>query len=83
MGQDIPVPIQADDYKGKVLLRISRSLHRELAQSAEIQGVSLNQYASNILAAGVHGDLLKQQALDLYDKITPRMIKAGYSVSDG
>ena len=74
MGQDIPVPLESDEYRGKVLLRISRSLHRELAKSAEIQGISLNQYASNILAAGVHGDLLNQQALDLFDKIAPRVI---------
>jgi antitoxin HicB len=74
MGQDIPLPAEIEAFKGKILLRVSKSLHRELAQAAENQGLSLNQYASNILTAGVHGDLLKQQALDLCDKITPRLM---------
>jgi hypothetical protein len=46
---------------------------------AEAQRVILNQYASNILAAGVHGDLLKQQALDLCEKMQTRLIKTGYA----
>ncbi len=78
MGQEIPIPGEMDEFKGKVLLRISRSLHRELARVAEIQGVSLNQYASNTLAAGVHGDLLIKQAIDLSDDITTRVMRSGY-----
>ena len=34
-----------DGYNGKILLRIPRSLHRRLAECAQIEGVSLNQYA--------------------------------------
>jgi antitoxin HicB len=78
MGQEIPVPLDSAEFKGKILLRLSREIHRELAKSAEAQGISLNQYASNLLAAGVHGDLLKQQVLDLVDKFDPRVIKARY-----
>jgi antitoxin HicB len=81
MGQDIPVPINSDEYKGRVLLRMSRSLHRDLAKSAEVQGTSLNQYATNILAAGVHGDLVKQQALELCEKMAPGVIKANQKQS--
>lgn len=33
------------DYSGKLMLRIPRNLHRELAQEAKENGVSLNQYA--------------------------------------
>lgn len=32
------------DYSGKILLRIPRSLHRELKEQAKAEGVSLNQY---------------------------------------
>jgi predicted RNase H-like HicB family nuclease len=81
MGQDIPLPVSSDDFKGKILLRVSRSLHQDLARSAEMQGVSLNQYASNLLAAGVHGDLVKQQAFELFDEVIPRVIKASHSKS--
>lgn len=33
------------DYSGKISLRIPRSLHKELADAARVEGVSLNQYA--------------------------------------
>lgn len=33
-----------DEYSGKLVLRIPRSLHKELKVAAEIEGVSLNQY---------------------------------------
>ncbi len=33
-----------EEYSGKLVLRIPRSLHKELKEAAEIEGVSLNQY---------------------------------------
>lgn len=33
-----------EGYSGKLVLRIPRSLHRELKEAAEMEGVSLNQY---------------------------------------
>lgn len=33
------------EYSGKLLLRIPKELHKELAESARANGVSLNQYA--------------------------------------
>ncbi|MBE6032533.1 MAG: toxin-antitoxin system HicB family antitoxin [Clostridiales bacterium] len=33
------------EYSGRLLLRIPKELHRELAQAAQENGVSLNQYA--------------------------------------
>ena len=33
-----------EEYSGKVNLRIPRSLHKELAEHARQEGVSLNQY---------------------------------------
>ena len=33
-----------EEYSGKLMLRIPRSLHKELKEAAEIEGVSLNQY---------------------------------------
>ena len=62
-GQDIPLPRDIDGYKGKILLRIPRSLHRDLAHAAKREGVSLNQYITSLLAAGVQGDLLESRAL--------------------
>lgn len=38
------------EYSGKLLLRIPKELHRELAKAAKDNGVSLNQYALYKLA---------------------------------
>ena len=61
-GQDIPLPRELDEYKGKILVRVPRSLHRDLAHVAKREGVSLNQYITSLLAAGVRGDLLAARA---------------------
>jgi predicted HicB family RNase H-like nuclease len=59
-GKTMPDPqIVMDDYSGRVTLRLPKSLHRALAQASEEEGVSLNQYMTNVLtyysgfAAGV------------------------------
>ena len=44
-GDTIPVPTTENDYSGKFLLRLPKTLHFELAKEAEKEGVSLNQYA--------------------------------------
>lgn len=33
-----------EEYSGRLVLRIPRSLHKSLKESAEAEGVSLNQY---------------------------------------
>lgn len=33
-----------EDYSGRLVLRIPRSLHKTLREAAKIEGVSLNQY---------------------------------------
>jgi predicted RNase H-like HicB family nuclease len=51
-GIDIPLPegMQTDRYSGKFPLRLPKSLHRKLAESAEREGVSLNQYLVSLLS---------------------------------
>lgn len=44
-GDNIPEPIQEEDYSGKFVVRIPKSLHQRLAVEADREGVSLNQYA--------------------------------------
>lgn len=49
-GKLMPSPIiPADDYSGRVTLRLSKSLHRALAKAADNESVSLNQHLTNIL----------------------------------
>jgi antitoxin HicB len=50
-GLGVPAPAEEPQYSGRFVLRIARSLHGELAQEAEAEGVSLNSYVAGILAA--------------------------------
>lgn len=51
----IPEPRSLDAYSGRFLVRVPRSLHRELVARAEEEGVSLNQYINVSLAGTVGG----------------------------
>ncbi len=44
---------EAAKYSGKLSLRMSRSLHRDLSEMAKRESVSLNQLATTILARAV------------------------------
>ena len=49
-GLPIPEPQSEEDYSGKFLVRVPRTLHRDLVEAASREGVSLNQYISVALA---------------------------------
>jgi predicted RNase H-like HicB family nuclease len=51
-GDDIPLPSTDDTYSGKLLLRMPKSLHRPLAEKADRENVSLNQYIVSVLSRG-------------------------------
>lgn len=42
-GDPIPEPVD-HEYSGKFNVRVPKTLHKQLAQEAEEEGVSLNQY---------------------------------------
>lgn len=44
-GFEIPLPIGYDNFSGKFVVRIPKTLHYRLSIEAEQEGVSLNQYA--------------------------------------
>ena len=44
-GFDIPEPVGSNDFSGRFVLRIPKSLHFRLSVEAEKEGISLNQYA--------------------------------------
>jgi antitoxin HicB len=52
-GDAIPEPRAEEEYSGKFVVRVPRSLHRELVATAEREGVSLNQYINVALAGAV------------------------------
>lgn len=52
-GMRIPEPRSLEDYSGKFVARVPRSLHRELVQRAAEESTSLNQYVNMLLASGL------------------------------
>lgn len=61
-GKDIPVPPplpedESDQYSGRLLLRLPRDLHRELALRSQDNGCSINQYAATALAKQLGGEM--------------------------
>lgn len=46
----VPPPLSSDQYSGKFLMRVPKTLHRELARRADLEGVSLNQFALSALS---------------------------------
>lgn len=48
---EIALPSTDETYSGKLLLRMPKSLHRRLAEAAETENVSLNQYILFLLSA--------------------------------
>ena len=47
---EIPEPVEKEEYSGKFMVRLPKSLHKTLVQLSKREGVSLNQYVTNSLA---------------------------------
>jgi antitoxin HicB len=60
-GRSIPEPQAVESYSGKFIVRLPRSLHRELVQLAEREGVSLNMYVAAALGKAVGQANLEKQ----------------------
>ncbi len=52
-GIPVPPPRQTPDASGKFLVRMPRSLHRQVGEAAERDGVSLNAWVNVVLARAV------------------------------
>jgi predicted HicB family RNase H-like nuclease len=70
-GQDIPMPFSVNDFGGKFALRIPKSLHKQAALAAELDGTSLNQFIVMAISERVG-------ALNMYRYLAD---KSGYPVS--
>ena len=52
-GRPIPEPQKTETYSGHFVLRVPRTLHQQLVEAAEQEGVSLNQFINVTLAGRV------------------------------
>lgn len=57
-GQEVRDPIEFGGYSGKIALRIPRSLHKQVAEMAELEGSSVNQLLVMAIAHYVGGKQL-------------------------
>ena len=68
-GIEIPLPSVPDECSGKILLRLPKSLHRRLLDQAAREGVSLNHYASTLLARGDAQSAVEKQLVAIDHKL--------------
>ena len=68
-GQEIPSPSYPGEYSGRFIVRLPRSLHRTLAESAMREGASLNQYVATLLARGDAQARLEREVVRLGEQM--------------
>ncbi|MBI3977673.1 MAG: type II toxin-antitoxin system HicB family antitoxin [Chloroflexi bacterium] len=71
-GHDIPLPSYPEEYSGKFNVRLPRSLHRQLAEAAQREGVSLNHYVTTLLSRGLGQDEVPRRS-----RTDPRQVARG------
>lgn len=52
--KEIPLPesLHEDNYSGKFIVRVPKTLHKQLVEKAKNEGVSLNLYINDLLSTG-------------------------------
>jgi antitoxin HicB len=74
-GVEIPIPRTDEEYSGRFLVRIPKSLHRRLAEQARYEGVSLNQHVESMLSAGVSTQNIIGEIKAGLDKISRQIVE--------
>src|SRR5690554_4841807 len=72
-GKAMPVPFEpADDFSGRVTLRMPKTMHRAYSRMADIEDVSLNQLLVNCLSYALGAFNVKfQEYTDAQEKVVP------------
>jgi hypothetical protein len=60
------LPRGIEEYTGKFLVRIPRSLHRALVKIAKREGVSLNQFVASLLSAGLSNNIFESKLNEMF-----------------
>jgi len=65
-GLEVPPPHETvEEYSGRFLMRVPKSVHRELATRAQRDGTSLNQYVLHLLSLALGREQEVRQLADL------------------
>lgn len=81
-GAEIPPPSYPEEYSGKFNVRLSRSLHRHLSESAEREGLSLNSYVANLLGRGDSQARVERRLAEIEARIENRLLDIEEQLSD-
>jgi antitoxin HicB len=81
-GDDIPLPSYPEERSGKFVVRLPKSLHRRVAEAAERQNVSLNQYVVDLLARGGAQDDAARRIEAAEARLVERMDRMDQSILD-
>lgn len=71
-GMDVPEPLGVEQYSGRFVLRMPRSLHRRLAEAARRDGVSLNTYTVSLIERAL-GSTAKDERLERIERRLERI----------
>ncbi len=53
-GKEIPKPFSyIDSFKGRITVRVPKTMHKELIEEANEEGISLNQYLIYLISKGM------------------------------
>ena len=53
-GKEIPLPFSYNDtFKGRITVRVPKTMHKELIDEANEEGISLNQYLIYVISKGM------------------------------
>lgn len=80
-GHDIPEPARKE-YSGKFVTRVPKSLHRDLAENARRESMSLNAYVNYLLAERNVTARLLRQIFDSEARTTPDVIQPPHRKSE-
>jgi antitoxin HicB len=75
-GLRIPEPREEIEYSGKFLLRVPRSLHKDLAEEAEREGTSLNRFLIQILSVALERRKMMQTMTESIKSRIDESVKA-------
>ena len=70
-GAVIPLPRTEQEHSGKFLVRIPKGLHRQLAEQAKREGVSLNQHVETMLATKATLKNVSDQIAEMISELVP------------
>lgn len=59
-GEIIPEPLELNEFSGRLLVRIPKKLHKELALQAKENNVSINQFILTLLSENLYSQTMKK-----------------------